>query len=173
ARASGRQACRAAAAGAHQVPVRDQPQDRAGAGPRCPARPVCPRRRGDRMRRREFIGLVGGAAVWPLAVRAQQSDGRVYKIGYLQIASREQTVHLIKGLEEGLGKLGYRVGENAVIEYRFANGDMQKLPALAADLVRLGVDIIVTGNNANTVAAMKATATIPIVMTVSVDPVGA
>ena len=101
------------------------------------------------MRRREFVSLVGCAAVWPLAVDAQQSGGRVYKIGYLQIAAREQTVHLIKGLEDGLRTLGYRVGENVLFGYRFANGEMDPLPALAADLVRAGVDIIVTGNNAN------------------------
>ncbi len=108
-----------------------------------------------------------------MAARAQQSTGRIYKIGYLQIASREQTLHLIKAFEDGLGSLGYRVGENVVIEYRFADGEMERLLALASDLVRLGVDIIVTGNNANTVAAMKATTTIPIIMTVSVDPVSA
>jgi putative ABC transport system substrate-binding protein len=126
------------------------------------------------MMRREFMRLVSGATlVWPLAASAQQSIGRVYKIGYLQIASREQTLHLIKAFEDGLWNLGYRVGENTVVEYRFANGEMERLPALAADLVQLGVDIIVTGNNANTVAAMKATTAIPIVMTVSVDPVGA
>jgi len=126
------------------------------------------------MKRREFMRFVGGATVaWPMAARAQQSTGRIYKIGYLQIASREQTLHLIKAFEDGLGSLGYRVGENVVIEYRFADGEMERLLALASDLVRLGVDIIVTGNNANTVAAMKATTTIPIIMTVSVDPVSA
>jgi putative ABC transport system substrate-binding protein len=124
------------------------------------------------MQRREFITLLGGAAtVWPLAVRAQQPAGRVYRVGYLTIASREQQLHLIKAFEEGLRSLGYRVGENVVIDYRFANGQMERLPALAADLVQLGVDVIVTGNNANTVAAMKATTTIPIVMTTSADPV--
>ena len=124
------------------------------------------------MKRRAFITLLGGAAtVWPLAVRAQQPAGRVYRVGYLTIASREQQLHLIKAFEEGLRSLGYRVGENVVIEYRFANGQMERLPALAADLVQLGVDVIVTGNNANTVAAMKATTTIPIVMTTSADPV--
>ncbi len=121
------------------------------------------------MRRRTFITLLGGAAAsWPLAVRAQQA-GRVYRIGWLTIASREQQLHLIKAFEEGLRSLGYRVGENVVIEYRFANGEMQRLPALASDL--LGVDIIVTTANPTTVAAMKATTTIPIVMTSSVDPV--
>jgi ABC-type uncharacterized transport system substrate-binding protein len=125
------------------------------------------------MKRREFIGLIGGAAfTWPLAARAQQPAGRVYRVGYLTIASRAQQLHLIKAFEEGLRSLGYRVGENVVIEYRFANGEVERLPALAGDLVRLGVDVIVTGANPNTAAAMKATPTIPIVMTNSVDPVG-
>jgi putative ABC transport system substrate-binding protein len=124
------------------------------------------------MQRREFITLFGGtAATWPLAARAQQPAGRVYRVGYLTIGSREQTLHLIKAFEEGLQSLGYRAGENVVIEYRFADGEMERLPALAADLVRLGVDIIVTGNNPQTVAAMKATTTIPIVMANSADPV--
>jgi putative ABC transport system substrate-binding protein len=124
------------------------------------------------MRRRAFIAIIGGAvASVPLAARAQQPAGRVYRIGYLTISSREQQLHLIKAFEEGLRNLDYRVGENVVIEYRFADGEMERLPALAADLVRLGVDVIVTGNNANTVAAMKATTTIPIVMTTSADPV--
>ncbi len=126
------------------------------------------------MKRREFIALAGGAAAtWPLAARAQQPAGRVYRVGYLSIGSREQQLHFIKAFEEGLRSLGYRVGENVVIEYRFADGEMERLPALAADLVRLGVDVIVTGFNPNTVAAMKATTTIPIVMTNSVDPVSA
>ena len=130
------------------------------------------------MKRREFIALLGGTAatpafLWPLAARAQQPAGRVYRVGYLAIASREQQLHLSKAFEEGLRSLGYRVGENVVIEYRFANGQLELLPALAADLVRLGVDVIVTGVNPNTVAAMKATTTIPIVMANSADPVGA
>ena len=126
------------------------------------------------MQRREFIGLVGGVAAWPLAARAQQPAGRVYSIGYQSISSREQTLHFIKAFEEGLRSLGYRVGENVVIEYRSANGKMERLPALAADLVRLGVDIIIaSGGHPATVAAMKATTTIPIVMTSSVDPVAA
>ncbi len=124
------------------------------------------------MKRREFIAGMGAAAAWPLAARAQQPAGRVYRVGYLTIASREQTLHLIKAFEEGLRSLGYRVGENVVIEYRFADGEMERLPALAAGLVRLGVDVIVTGTNPNTVAAMKATTTIPIVMTNSIDPIG-
>jgi len=119
------------------------------------------------MKRREFFALAGGAAAtWPLAVRAQQPAGRVYRVGYLSIASR------VQAFEDGLRSLGYRVGENVVIEYRFTEGEMERLPGLAADLVRLGVDIIVTGYNPITAAAMKATTTIPIVMINSIDPVG-
>jgi putative tryptophan/tyrosine transport system substrate-binding protein len=125
------------------------------------------------VKRRAFIALLGGtAATWPLAVRAQQPAGRVYRMGWLSIGSEGQQLHLIKAFEAGLRNLGYRVGENVVIEYRFANGEMERLPALAADLVRRGVDVIVTGN-ASAVATMQATATIPIVVPNSADPVSA
>jgi putative ABC transport system substrate-binding protein len=125
------------------------------------------------MQRREFITLFGGTATtWPLAARAQQPAARVYRVGYLTVVPREQTLRSTKPFEEGLRSLGYRVGENVIIEYRFANGQIERLPGLAADLVRLGVDIIiVAGVNSTTLAAMKATRIIPIVMTVSVDPV--
>jgi len=126
------------------------------------------------MKRREFITLLGGAvASAPLTARAQQPAGRVYRVGYFAITSRERSLHLMKAFEEGLRSLGYRVGENIVIEYRFADGEMERLLALATDLVRLGVDIIVSGNNVTIVAAMKATTTIPIVMTNSAEPVSA
>src|SRR5262245_32256903 len=88
------------------------PTVRVSSWPRFAKTGARPRRRGDRMNRREFVSLVGGAAVWPLAAHAQQSSGRVYRIGYLQIASRDQTEHLIKVLENGLRDLGYSVGEN-------------------------------------------------------------
>src|SRR4051794_9255079 len=127
------------------------------------------------MRRREFIILLGGtAATWPLAARAQQPAGRVYRIGYQSISPREQALHYVKVFEEGLRSLGYRVGENVVIEYRFANGQLERLPALAAELVQLNVSVIVaSGGDPANLAAMKATTTIPIVMTSSVDPVSA
>jgi putative ABC transport system substrate-binding protein len=127
------------------------------------------------MKRREFITLIGGAASLPLAARAQQPAGRVYRVGYFALGSREQQtqIQLSKALEDGLRSLGYRVGENVVIEYRFANGQLERLPTLAEELVQLGVDVIVTAAHQNTVAAMRATTTIPIVMTNSVDPVGA
>jgi putative ABC transport system substrate-binding protein len=126
------------------------------------------------MRRRTFLTLLGsGAMASSLAAGAEQPAGRIYRVGYFAITSREGSLHLMKAFEEGLRSLGYRVGENVVIEYRFADGDMERLSTLAADLVRLGVDIIVCGNNVNTVAAMKATKTIPIVMASSADPVSA
>ena len=111
------------------------------------------------MRRREFITLFGGAAAtMPLAVRAQQRVKRVYRIGFQSATFREQMLGFVNAFEEGLQSLGYRIGENVIIEYRFANGDMERLPALAADLVRLGVDVIMaTGINPSAVAAMKAT----------------
>jgi putative ABC transport system substrate-binding protein len=124
------------------------------------------------MQRREFITLLcSGAVAWPLAARAQRPAGAVYRVGYLVITSREQQLPHVNAFEDGLRSLGYRVGENVVIEYRFADGKMERLPALAANLVRLGVDVIVTGSNPNAVAAMKATTTIPIVMTNVADPI--
>jgi ABC-type uncharacterized transport system substrate-binding protein len=97
----------------------------------------------------------------------------MYRIGYLSVASREQLLPFIKAFEEGLRSLGYRVGENVAIEYRFADGRTERLPALASDLVRFGVDIIIAaGSIPIVVAAMKATTTIPIVMPTGLDPVG-
>src|ERR1700716_1368857 len=123
------------------------------------------------MRRREFITLLGGTATWPLAARAQQPSGRVYRVGYLAGGSRQTQLYLVKAFEEGLRSFGYSVGQNIIIEYRFADGEVQRLPALAEDLVRLGVDVIVSGNTRSPVAAMTALTTIPIVMTSSANPV--
>jgi putative ABC transport system substrate-binding protein len=123
------------------------------------------------MKRREFVKALGGAAaMWPLAARAQQSPGRVYRIGYLSIASWERSRRFVEAFEDGLRRLGYRVGEKVIVEYRFANGEMDRLPALAAELVRLGVDIFFAGSNPSMVATMTATTTIPIVM-IGIDPV--
>lgn len=125
------------------------------------------------MQRRAFITLLGGtAATWPLAVHAQQPAGRVYRVGLLGIASRQRALPFVEALEDGLRRLGYRVGENVTIEYRLANGEMDRLPALAADLVRLGVDVIFAAFNPATVAAMTATRTVPIIMVGTIDPVG-
>ncbi len=124
------------------------------------------------MNRRAFLGALALAASLPREARAQPV-GRVYRVGFLQTSTREQLLHLMNAFEEGLRDRGYRVGQNVVIEYRFADARLERLPELAADLVRLKVDVIVTGLNPNTIAAKQATTTIPIVMANAVDPVGA
>lgn len=83
-------------------------------------------------------------------------------MGSLAVSSGEQSLDYIRAFEDGLRGLGYCLGENIFIEYRFAERELGRLPALAKDLVKLGVDVIVTAPNANTVAAMKATQTIPL-----------
>ena len=120
-------------------------------------------------RRQVIFGL--GALATPLAAEAQQA-GKVYRIGYIQTAAPNEMEHLTKAFEEGLRELGYVEGRNIVFERRFAMGKQERLPALASELVRLNVDVIVTGSNPVIAAVKQATATIPVVMTVSRDPVG-
>ncbi len=125
------------------------------------------------MDRRHFLlTALAGALGAPLAAGAQQT-GTVARIGCLLGAAREQTLRLVKALEEGLRDLGYVPGRNVVIEYRFADGKLERLPRLAQDLVRLKVDVIVTGSYQHVIAAKQATTTIPIVMVYVRDPVGA
>ncbi len=107
----------------------------------------------------------------PLAAGAQP-NGKVYRIGFIQTAPRKEIGHLIKSLDDGLRELGYVEGRNVVFERRFADGKQERLAALAVELVKLKVDIIVTGSNPVIAAVRQATATIPIVMAVSRDPVG-
>ena len=118
-----------------------------------------------------IITLALGLLAAPLASDAQQT-GKVYRIGFILTAAREEVVHLAKALDEGLRELGYVEGQNIVFERRFAEGKQERLPALAAELVRLKVDVIVTGSNPVIAAVKQATATIPVVMAVSRDPVG-
>src|SRR4030095_5893942 len=125
------------------------------------------------MDRRTFLSALAGGLVIARSFADAQPAAKVYRIGYLQTSTRQEQRHMVKASEAGLRDLGYRVGQNVVIEYRFAEAHPERLPALAADLVRLNVDVIVTGINSNTAAAMKATTSIPIVMANSVDPVGA
>ena len=124
------------------------------------------------MRRREFIGLVSSAAaVWPLSALAQQP--KVYRVGFLLGPSRESVASLFHALKEGLRERGYVEGRNIAFEQRYGDGKMERLPDLAAELVRLKVDVIVTGTNLHVEAVRHATSTIPIVMVYAADPVGA
>src|SRR3954454_19247549 len=123
------------------------------------------------MRRRTFIEIVGGAAVtWPLAARAQPS-GEVYRIGFPRGAPPAEYARFVDPLLVGLRQLGYEEGKHIVIEYRWAEGRYDGLAELAAGLVRLNVDVIVTHSTPGSRAAKQATSTVPIVMAAVSDPV--
>jgi putative ABC transport system substrate-binding protein len=123
------------------------------------------------MKRREFITVVGGAAAtWPLAALAQQKE-RVYRIGYLSAPSQASVQRTLDAFLRKLRELGWVEGSNLIIEYRWADGDIARLPELAVELVRQNVDLIVAPNTAAVVAAKDATSNIPIVMIFPSEPV--
>jgi len=121
------------------------------------------------MRRREFIILVGGASVaWPIAARAQQPALPV--VGFLAVGSPGPLRQQIAALHDGLKEAGYAEGQNVTVEYRFAEGQFDRFPALVADLVRRQVAVLVTALP-GALAAKQANVTIPIVFTMGSDPV--
>jgi putative ABC transport system substrate-binding protein len=124
------------------------------------------------MRRRDVLSLLGGAAVsWPLGARAQQ-PAKVARIGFLALGPASAWASWVEGLRSGLRDLGYVEGSNIVIEFRWAKS-VDELPELAADLVRINVDIIFANSSILVEPARQATKTIPIVFAAHADPLSA
>ena len=122
------------------------------------------------MQRREFLGLIGGAAVWPMLARTQQPARPV--VGYLYAGAPEQSLNLQAAFRTGLIDAGFFEGRNVAIERRFANGDLSRLPELAADLVRRRVAVIVASRSSPAALAAKAASTtVPVVFSTGGDPV--
>src|SRR5262245_53350294 len=122
------------------------------------------------MRRREFMTLLGGAAAaWSVAARAQQPEKPI--VGFLHYGSPDTYAHIVSAFRQGLRDSGFIEGQHVAIEYRWANGEYDRLPSLAADLVRHQVVAIAAGGFVGAQAAKAATTLIPVVIASGVDPV--
>src|SRR5262249_24064667 len=166
-----RSPCHARKPAAHQIRVRHQPANGQDDRPRHSADLTRARRRGDRMKRREFITLLGGgAAAWPLAAHAQRSKPAL--MGLLGSGTAAAQSEWTAAFVQRLRQLGWSEGRNLTIEYRWAEGRSERFAEIAAEFVRLKVDVIVTHNTAPPLAAKRATSVIPIVFATAGDPVG-
>jgi putative ABC transport system substrate-binding protein len=121
------------------------------------------------MRRREFITMIGGVAAWPLAAHAQQ---KIPRIGFMGNSTAALESNLVDAFREGLRELGYEEGRNIAIEYRWADGNYDRFPTLAAELIATKVDAIVTAGTPAALAVKRATTTVPLVMVAVGDPIG-
>lgn len=120
------------------------------------------------MQRREFISLIGGAVAWPSIVQAQQAEPRSLIVGFLGSGSRDQRPYLVPAIGKGLNDAGF---PEPVVDYRFAEGHYDRLSDLAEELLRQNVSVIIADGMSATIAAKKATETVPIVFMIGADPV--
>src|SRR5262249_14146020 len=146
------------------------PQHRRGIRPQLSARAACHCRRGDRVKRREFITLLGASATWPLASRAQQTAMPI--VGLVSIRSADGSARNAAAFHKGLNETGTIEGKDVMVAYHWLDGQYDRLPAVMADLVGRRVAVIaIPGFSAGAQAAKAATTTIPIVFGVGEDPV--
>src|SRR5262245_60281097 len=161
--------CRFARCAIEQVRTRHQRANGTHARSRCAYPPPTDRRRGDRVRRRDFITLLGAAATWPLAARAQKPAMPV--IGFLRDSTAAEVGFLVDGVRKGLAEAGFVEGHNLTIDYAWSEGQSVRLSTLVAELVGRNMSVIVTSAINATFAAKAATSTIPVVFAINIDPV--